>query len=150
MSSNYPSRWNLKPLGDVAEIIGGGTPSRNKPEYWGKDNYWITPSEVVKADGKSICQSKEQISNLGLQSSSAKLHPPGTVLMTSRASIGFAAIASNNICTNQGFQSLRCGSTLDNWFALHQIRYKRSELQQLAAGSTFLEISATNVRNFPF
>jgi type I restriction enzyme S subunit len=70
--------------------------------------------------------------------------------MTSRASIGFAAIAVEDICTNQGFQSLRCGKALDNWFALHQIRHRRAELQQLAAGSTFLEVSGSNIRSFPF
>jgi type I restriction enzyme S subunit len=97
-----------------------------------------------------VSRSKEKISDLGLASSGAKLHPPGTVLMTSRASIGFAAVAAEEICTNQGFQSLRCGSDLDNWFALHQIRHRRAELQQLAAGSTFLEVSGSNVRSLPF
>jgi type I restriction enzyme S subunit len=97
-----------------------------------------------------VNRSKEKISDLGLASSGAKLHPPGTILMTSRASIGFAAIAAEEICTNQGFQSLRCGSDLDNWFALHQIRHRRAELQQLAAGSTFLEVSGSNVRSLPF
>jgi type I restriction enzyme S subunit len=137
-------------LGEVAEVVGGGTPSRNTPAFWGDDHYWITPSEVVAIDGKMASHSKEKISNLGLASSGAKLHPPGTILMTSRASIGFAAIAVEDICTNQGFQSLRCGKALDNWFALHQIRHRRAELQQLAAGSTFLEVSGSNIRSFPF
>ena len=148
--SEYPSDWRVLPLGEVAEVVGGGTPSRDVPAFWGNDHHWITPSEVVAKDGQTADRSKEQISDLGLQSSGAKLHPPGTILMTSRASIGFAAIAKEEICTNQGFQSLRCRSKLDNWFALHQIRHRRAELQQLAAGSTFLEVSGSNVRSFPF
>jgi len=148
--SEYPSEWKVLPLGEVAEVVGGGTPSRDTAAFWGDDHYWITPSEVVAIDGKTACRSKERISDLGLASSGAKLHPPGTILMTSRASIGFAAIATEEICTNQGFQSLRCGKELDNWFALHQIRHRRAELQQLAAGSTFLEVSGSNVRSFPF
>jgi len=148
--SEYPSDWRVLPLGEVAEVVGGGTPSRDVPAFWGNDHYWITPSEVVAKDGQTADRSKEQISDLGLQSSGAKLHPPGTILMTSRASIGFAAITQKEICTNQGFQSLRCGNELDNWFALHQIRHRRAELHQLAAGSTFLEVSGSNVRSFPF
>jgi type I restriction enzyme S subunit len=148
--SEYPSDWKVMALGEVAEVVGGGTPSRDTPAFWGDDHYWITPSEVVAIDGKMASHSKEKISNLGLASSGAKLHPPGTILMTSRASIGFAAIAVEDICTNQGFQSLRCGKALDNWFALHQIRHRRAELQQLAAGSTFLEVSGSNIRSFPF
>ena len=148
--SELPSEWKMLPLGEIAEVVGGGTPSRDTPAFWGNDHYWITPSEVVAIDGKTAGRSKEKISNLGLASSGAKLHPPGTILMTSRASIGFAAIAEKEICTNQGFQSLRCGEELDNWFALHQIRHRRAELQQLAAGSTFLEVSGSNVRSFPF
>jgi len=148
--SNYPPDWRVLPLGEVAEVVGGGTPSRDVPAFWENDHYWITPSEVVAKDGKTVDHSKERISNLGLQSSGAKLHPPGTILMTSRASIGFAVITKEKISTNQGFQSLRCGGELDNWFALHQIRHRRAELQQLAAGSTFLEVSGSNVRSFPF
>ena len=148
--SDFPSEWSVLPLGEVAEVVGGGTPSRDIPAFWGNDHYWITPSEVVALDGKMVYRSKEKISDLGLASSGAKLHPPGTILMTSRASIGFAAVAAVEICTNQGFQSLRCGSDLDNWFALHQIRHKVAELQQLAAGSTFLEVSGSNVRSLPF
>ncbi|MCP9882830.1 restriction endonuclease subunit S [Cyanobium sp. Alchichica 3B3-8F6] len=148
--SEYPSDWRVLPLGEVAEVVGGGTPTRDVPAFWGNNHYWITPSEVVAKDGQTADRSKEQISDLGLQSSGAKLHPPGTILMTSRASIGFAAITQIEICTNQGFQSLRCGNELDNWFALHQIRHRRAELYQLAAGSTFLEVSGSNVRSFPF
>ncbi len=148
--SEFPSDWRVLPLGEVAEVVGGGTPSRDVPAFWGNDHYWITPSEVVAKDGQTADRSKEQISDLGLQSSGAKLHPPGTILMTSRASIGFAAITQKEICTNQGFQSLRCGNELDNWFALHQIRHRRAELHQLAAGSTFLDVSGSNVRSFPF
>ena len=148
--SEFPSDWRVLPLGVVAEVVGGGTPSRDVPAFWGNDHQWITPSEVVAKDGQGVERSKERISDLGLHSSGAKLHPPGTILMTSRASIGFAAIAKEEICTNQGFQSLRCGSELDNWFALHQIRHRRAELYQLAAGSTFLEVSGSNVRSFPF
>jgi len=148
--SEYPSDWKVLPLGEVAEVVGGGTPSRDTPAFWGEDHFWITPSEVVARDGQTTGRSKEKISDFGLQNSGAKLHPPGTILMTSRASVGFATIATEEICTNQGFQSLRCGEELDNWFALHQIRHRRAELQQLGAGSTFLEVSGSNVRSFPF
>ncbi|MCY3626667.1 MAG: restriction endonuclease subunit S [Gammaproteobacteria bacterium] len=148
--SEYPSDWKVVPLEEVAEIVGGGTPSRYDPTFWGSDHYWITPSEVVARDGGNVGRSKEMISKIGLDYSSAKLHPPGTILMTSRASIGYAAIAETEISTNQGFQSIRCGMMLDNRFALHQIRHRRPEFYKLAAGSTFLEISGSNVRSLPF
>ena len=95
--NKYPGNWEIVPLEKVAEIIGGGTPSRVKSEFWGNDHFWITPSEVVALDGGFIYRSKEKISELGLKNSSAKLLPPGTILMTSRASIGYAAIAKTPI-----------------------------------------------------
>tara|TARA_S200000501_G_scaffold375822_1_gene428853 strand:- start:859 stop:2049 length:1191 start_codon:yes stop_codon:yes gene_type:complete len=146
--SKYPGNWDIVPLEKVAEIIGGGTPSRVNSDFWGNDHFWVTPSEVVALDGGFVYRSKEKISDLGLKNSSAKLLPPGTILMTSRASIGYAAIAKTSVSTNQGFQSIICGENLDHLFALHQIRYRKLELQRLAAGSTFSEISSKNVRSF--
>ena len=146
--SKYPENWEVVRLENVAEIIGGGTPSRNNSELWGTDHFWITPSEVIALDGGFVYRSQEKISDLGLKCSSAKLLPPGSILMTSRASIGYAAITQTSISTNQGFQSIICGENLHNLYALYQIRYRKSELERLAAGSTFSEISSKNVRSF--
>jgi len=139
--------WTETTLGEVAEVIGGGTPSTIVPEYWDGEIIWLTPTEVVAVDGKTICDSERKLTASGLASSGARLLPKGSVILTSRASVGFVAISECQLSTNQGFQSLvPKGGTLP-YFLMYWIQNNRHEFNSRAAGSTFKEISKTNVKS---
>ncbi len=146
--TNMVSGWDVKRLGELADIVGGGTPVRNVPGYWNGDIPWVTPTEITELRSKYIRNSRELITESGLKHSSARLLPVGTVLMTSRASIGYAAINMVEIATNQGFQSLICRPGFINIFAFHVIQSIRSSLEREATGTTFLEISSSKVKQF--
>lgn len=147
MSRLVPSGWHTFQLDEICDIVGGGTPDRSNQEYWGGDIPWVSPSEITALSGRYISTTKERITDLGLAKSSAKLNPVGTVLMTSRASIGLAAINTVPVATNQGFQSFRCKEKIYNEYLYQLILWSRRDLERLAAGSTFLEISSTNVKS---
>jgi len=137
--------WVETTLGAIADIVGGGTPSTKEPTYWNGDVVWLTPTEVVKADGGSIGKSERCITQSGMDRSSAKLLPAKTVLLTSRASVGFAALASVPLTTNQGFQSLIAKPSVLPEFLLLWIQGNREEFRRRASGSTFPEISKGKV-----
>jgi len=146
MNSSVPTEWITDELARFCDIVGGGTPDRAVHEYWGGKIPWVSPTEVTSLVSKYISKTKEGLTQLGLDKSSAKLHPPGTLLMTSRASIGYVAINTVPMATNQGFQSLRCkdGALAD--YMYQYITWVRPELERLSAGSTFSEISSVNVK----
>jgi restriction endonuclease S subunit len=139
--------WTEATLGDVAEVIGGGTPSTTVPEYWGGEIVWLTPTEVVPRDGQMILDSERRITNEGLKNSGAQLLPAGSVILTSRASVGFVGISGVELCTNQGFQSLVPRDSVLAKFLMYWIQSNRVEFESRAAGSTFKEISRSNVRS---
>lgn len=141
--------WRQSTLGEVAQVVGGGTPSTKEPTYWGGDIPWLTPTEVVRADGQTIRSSDRTITSLGLAKSSAHLLPAGVVLLTTRASVGFTAISAVPLATNQGFQSLIPGDGLDPAFLMMWIQANREEFRSRAGGSTFPEISKDKVRQIP-
>ena len=99
-----PEDWEVNSLGEVCQVIGGGTPSTSVPEYWGDEINWFTPSEVGNI--KLLQGSKRKITSQGLHGSGAKLLPKGTILLTTRASIGEVGILTEDSTTNQGFQSV--------------------------------------------
>lgn len=136
----FSGEWVEKPLSSLAMIVGGGTPSTREPSYWYGSIPWFTPAEISTA-GKYVSQSERQISELGLENSSAKLLPVGAILLTTRASIGFRAILTVPAATNQGFQSLIVHRNTDNEFIYYLLEIVQSELLAQASGSTFLEIS---------
>jgi len=132
--------WEQRKLGEVAEIIGGGTPNTKNPEYWGGNIDWYSPIEI----GNSIYvkASKKRITDLGLEKSSAKLLPVGTVLYTSRAGIGNTAILAKEGTTNQGFQSIIPKSNLlDTYFIYSRTDELKRYGERTGAGSTFIEVS---------
>ncbi|MEZ5119619.1 MAG: restriction endonuclease subunit S [Candidatus Nanopelagicales bacterium] len=141
--------WRQSTLGEVCEVVGGGTPSTKEPTYWGGDIIWLSPTEVVRQDGGRISESERTITDVGLARSSAKLVPPGTVLLTTRASVGFVAIADCALATNQGFQSLICGSELIPEFLMYWVQANREEFRRRAGGSTFPEVSKAKVKDIP-
>lgn len=146
MSNSASTEWITDELVRFCDIIGGGTPDRAVDEFWGGQIPWLSPTEVTSLASKYISKTKEGLTQLGLDKSSAKLHPPGTLLMTSRASIGYVAINTVPMATNQGFQSLRCKDGTLAEYMYQYITWARPELERLSAGSTFSEISSVNVK----
>jgi type I restriction enzyme S subunit len=142
----FKGEWKVKKLGEIAEIIGGGTPETSVPEYWNGEVQWFTPSEI-KSNYTS--KSERTITKLGLSKSSAKLLPVGTVLITTRATIGEVAIANEECSTNQGFQSLVVKEGANNIFVANWIKQNKNELIRRAKGSTFAEISRSEIERIP-
>lgn len=134
------------PLGKVCTVVGGGTPRRNNPAYFGGNIPWATPSDVTALDGLLIERTKENLTDIGLRESSARLVPAGTVLMTSRATIGYTAIATVPMATNQGFANLTCSEAVEPEYLAFWLRYRKDELIQLAAGTTFKEIPKSTLK----
>ncbi|WP_033592214.1 restriction endonuclease subunit S [Helicobacter pylori] len=139
-----PSNWQRVRLGDIAEIIGGGTPSTQITSFWNGSINWFTPTEIGIT--KYVYKSQRTITPLGLKKSSAKLLPIGTILLTSRASIGDCAILKEVATTNQGFQSLIPLEKINNEFLYYLILTLKNKLLKLASGSTFLEVSPNKIK----
>ena len=139
-------QWEPKRLERIGELVGGGTPDTTVPEYWGGDIQWFTPSEVKD---RNLSKSKRTISSEGLNNSSAKLLPIGTLLITTRASIGDIGIADSPCATNQGFQSLIVAESEVNTFWYYWLVQHSNELTKRASGSTFLEIGKTELKKIP-
>ena len=137
------SEWQKTTIGDVAQVIGGGTPSSKTPEYWGEDIPWITPKDLSSHYFRYIERGERSISKLGLQKSSARKLPKNTVLVTSRAPIGYVAIAKNEVTTNQGFKSLILNDDQSPDFFYYLIRHIVPKLEAHSSGSTFKEISGS-------
>ena len=127
-------------MGDIADIVGGGTPSTGNQSYWDGDIDWYAPAEIT--DQIYANSSQKKITGLGYENSSAKMLPPGTVLFTSRAGIGKTAILTRKGCTNQGFQSIvpHCGE-LDSYFIFSRTGELKRYGELVGAGSTFVEVS---------
>ncbi|WP_226386112.1 restriction endonuclease subunit S [Staphylococcus sp. Marseille-Q1834] len=137
--NDYPD-WKLKKLSNVADIIGGGTPSTKKSEYWDGDINWFSPVEI--GDKEFVSTSQRRITEKGLEKSSAKMLPIGTVLFTSRAGIGKTAILSKEATTNQGFQSIvPKENDLDSYFLYSMTSILKRKAEKVGAGSTFSEVS---------
>ena len=142
------SSWKECKLGEVAEIIGGGTPSTSNNEFWNGNIPWLTPRDLTGYSKVYISHGERFITESGLKNSSAKLMPKGTVLLTSRAPIGYVVIAENEICTNQGFKSLVPNfEILNSEFLYYWLKSNTDYLQQLGTGTTFAEISGSVVKN---
>ena len=136
--NDYPA-WEEKRLGDICKIVGGGTPDTNNVKYWGDDINWFTPTEIIK---KYADSSNRKISRLGLLKSSAKILPIGTVLLTTRATLGEMSILSIEATTNQGFQSLiPVKDEASSEFIYYCQPIIKHFCYKYANGSTFLEIS---------
>ncbi|WP_183073594.1 restriction endonuclease subunit S [Roseinatronobacter ekhonensis] len=138
--------WEEKKLGEVANIVGGGTPNSEQDEYWGGEIPWFTPTEMKS---KYVTDSVRTISASGLKKSSAKLLPIGTILVSTRATVGDLSIAKKECCTNQGFQSLIVKDENHNEFWYYWMVANKKELLRRASGSTFLEINKSEIAKIP-
>jgi hypothetical protein len=143
----FTDEWKKVKLGEVAEIIGGGTPSTTTTNYWDGEIVWFNPSEIGKK--KYVSNSNRTISFQGLSNSGARLLPKGTVLLTTRATIGEIAIANVECTTNQGFQSVVTGHEANNEYVYYFLSTQKVYLLRHSSGSTFLETPSSVIRNLP-
>mgnify|MGYP001250901064 CR=1 FL=1 len=141
----FSDAWEQRKLGEFALVAGGGTPSSDKSSYWNGNINWYTPTELGSV--KYLRRSERQISKEGFNNSSAKILPIGSVLFTSRASIGDVGIICTPATTNQGFQSLIPQDTSDSEFLYYLGQRLKITALKLASGSTFKEISSTSMKN---
>ena len=139
--------WTETSLGEIAEVIGGGTPSTAIAEYWDGDIVWLTPTEITSQHGKVVSDSIRKITDLGFKNSGAQMLPKDSVILTSRASVGYVALAGKDLCTNQGFQSLIPKQSVLAKYLMFWIQQNRTEFESRSAGSTFKEISKSNVKS---
>ena len=140
--------WEQKLLSELAEVEGGGTPSTVNPQYWDGDIDWYTPAEI--GESVFVDQSKRKITVMGLDKSSAKILPIGTVLFTSRAGIGKTAILAREGCTNQGFQSIvPKEDLLASYFIYSQSNKLKQYGERIGSGSTFVEVSGKQMSEMP-
>lgn len=143
--AGYTNDWDKTTIGACAEIFQGGTPSTTNSQFWGGNVIWVTPSEITKLSTMYIDDSERKITEEGVQNSSAKILPVGTILLCTRATIGDLAIAKKPMTTNQGFKNLVCNSGVHNVFFAYLLRTLKPTMLSLAIGTTFLEISKKNL-----
>ncbi|MBF2755411.1 MAG: restriction endonuclease subunit S [Gammaproteobacteria bacterium AqS3] len=139
--------WHKVRLGDIASIISGGTPSTKNSENYNGEISWITPRDLSSHNERYISYGERSITQKGLDSSSAKLLPPNTVLFTSRAPIGYIAIAKNEVATNQGFKNLILQEGNEPEFFYYLLKHITPTIKSYASGSTFLEISKSVLKS---
>ena len=138
--------WEEKELGKVTEVVGGGTPSTLVSNYWNGDVVWVTPKDLGRLNSDTVTSSLKGITQKGLEKSSAKLLPKGSVVLSSRAPIGYVAIAGTPLATNQGCRSFVCKENLYNRFLYYFLIYSRELLKAGGSGSTFSEISGSKLK----
>jgi type I restriction enzyme, S subunit len=143
-----PRGWRVGKITDIAEVVGGGTPSTAIPEYFSEDGIaWLSPKDLSGFNGKFIGKGATDITPLGLKNSSAKLMPAGTVLFSSRAPIGYVAIAENEVTTNQGFKSLIPLEGMCSEYLYYYLKANKDGIEAIATGSTFKEVSGTAMKS---
>lgn len=138
--------WPTKKLGEVCEVVGGGTPSTRVNDYWGNDYFWITPKDLGQITTIEVSKSGRKISKAGLKNSSAQLLPIGSVILSSRAPIGYVVINTVEIATNQGCRSFVCGSKIYNRYLYYFLSLNTDYLNSLGSGSTFREVSGSRLK----
>lgn len=140
--------WPWKRLGDVTQVVNGTTPKSSISDYWNGDITWVTPSDLGKLNDVYVDDSDRRISDAGFRSCGLKLVPPGSVVLSSRAPIGHLAIATIELCTNQGCKALVPGDQVDSVYLFHALRFLMEDLKSLGSGATFTEVSKTQVQDF--
>lgn len=148
--NNANSMWKIGTISDLGTVVGGSTPSKTKPEYYTDNGIaWITPKDLSINKSKFISHGENDITELGLKNSSATVMPKGTVLFSSRAPIGYIAIASNEVTTNQGFKSVIPYLEIGTAFVYFFLKHSLPVIESAASGSTFKEISGSAMKNIP-
>jgi type I restriction enzyme, S subunit len=149
-TSDLPDGWTVTTMGAIAGVIGGGTPRSSEATNFSDDGQpWITPADLSGFRELYIRRGKRDLSEEGLRSCSAVVIPAGSVLMSSRAPIGYLAIAANEVSTNQGFKSFVCHRDVDPEFVYFWLSLIKPQLEQMGSGSTFTEISGSRAKEIP-
>lgn len=138
--------WRSETFGDIANVFGGSTPSTKEPSYWGDGFAWATPSDITALSSPYLFSTARSITAEGRDAARLAVHPPGTILMTSRATIGAFAINQVPMATNQGFIVVRPNDDNMKWYLFHAMRESVEDMLSLANGSTFLELSRSNFK----
>ena len=142
-----PEGWEVKRIGDLAEVVGGSTPKTDRTEYWvGGTHHWVTPKDLSRLSVPVLLDTERKITDSGLAQISSGLLPKGTVLLSSRAPIGYLAIAEVPVAINQGFIAMKPRQRISNLFLLRWANAAHDEIVSYANGSTFLEISKSSFR----
>lgn len=151
--SDLPESWIEVPIGSVARIVGGGTPPSKDPQNFvepGKGIPWVTPADLSGYRKQSIERGSRDLTEAGYAACGATLMPQGTVLFSSRAPIGYVAIAANEISTNQGFKSFVLPPEVDARYTYYQLKWLKPEAEAIATGTTFKELSGAATATLPF
>ena len=147
--TNVDPNWRIGTISDLGYVVGGGTPSKKIEEYYTSDGIaWITPKDLSNDKSKFVAHGETDITELGLAKSSATLMPKGAVLFSSRAPIGYIAIADGQVCTNQGFKSIVPFDNVGTAFVYYFLKENLSAIENVASGSTFKEVSGSTMKNF--
>ena len=145
-----PEGWEVRRLRDVVDVVGGTTPSTKVAEYWKRGTHcWVTPKELSSLSSPVLLDTERKITDAGLDKIGSGLLSTGTLLLSSRAPIGYLAISEEPVAVNQGFIAMPPGDEVSNLFLLHWCRAFQDEISNHANGSTFLEISKANFRRIP-
>lgn len=147
---NADPNWSECTLSDIGSVVAGGTPSKSKPEYYADQGIaWITPKDLSVNKSKFISHGENDISELGFSKSSAAKMPAGTILFSSRAPIGYIAIAQNEVTTNQGFKSVIPNENIGTAYLYFLLKNLLPTIEGMASGSTFKEISGSAMKSVP-
>lgn len=146
LNREIPDGWEAGTVLDMGEVVGGATPSTDNPDYYSDDGIaWATPKDLSDSDNIFFTHGDRDISEQGLNSCSAVLMPKGTVLMTSRAPIGYLSIAANDVCTNQGFKSIIPRNDFGPYYVFYTLKLMMPYIKRYGVGSTFAEVSKQDV-----
>ncbi len=147
---NADPEWTTGTISDLGTVVGGSTPSKAKPEYYTESGIaWITPKDLSNNKSKFVSHGENDITELGLRNSSASIMPEGTVLFSSRAPIGYIAIATDEVTTNQGFKSVVPKQEIGTPFVYFFLKNTLPVIEGMASGSTFKEVSGSTMKNVP-
>lgn len=142
------AEWIECKISDIGTVVGGATPSTKKTEYYEGGNIaWVTPKDLATFSGRYIQRGERNITEIGLKSCSTQLLPQNTVLFSSRAPIGYVAIAANEVCTNQGFKSVIPNEVTDPLFLFYLLKYNKDRIEGMGSGTTFKEVSGNTMKN---